>query len=158
MENQASFHIRGLDPDLFSNLHALSDSELAARSVVRMRVSEKPAAPCRITLDDAEIGESVLLLSYDHQPADTPYRQQGPIFVREGGARFDAKNLVPLALQRRMLSLRGFDAAHLMVEADVIDGAEAAQVIARLFTNSEVAYIHAHYAKRGCFAARIDRA
>jgi hypothetical protein len=30
--------------------------------------------------------------------------------------------------------------------------------IERLFANPEAAYIHAHYAKRGCYAARIDRA
>ena len=31
-------------------------------------------------------------------------------------------------------------------------------VIDRLFADPHVAYLHAHYAKRGCYAARIDRA
>jgi hypothetical protein len=30
--------------------------------------------------------------------------------------------------------------------------------VERFFANADVAYIHAHYAKRGCFAARFDRA
>jgi hypothetical protein len=152
------FRISGLDPALFADLHALSDEGLAEKGVERVRVTEKPAAPCRITLDDAEIGEAVLLLSYDHQPADTPYRQQGPIFVRERGARFEGFDVVPPALARRTLSLRGFDARHMMVEAEVVEGAEAKAMIERFLANPDVAYIHAHYARRGCYAALIERA
>lgn len=153
-----SFRVTGIDPAPLRGLHALSDSDLAARGVQRVRVEAKPSAPCRISLDDAEIGEYVLLLSHEHQPADTPYRQQGPIFVRETDARFDARDVVPPALARRPLSLRGFDAEHMMIEADLVDGADAAQMIERFFANSKVAYVHAHYAKRGCFAALITRA
>lgn len=153
-----SFRIAGLDPELFRDLNALDDAALEARGVQRVRVTEKPAAPCRISLDDAEIGESVLLLGYDHQPADTPYRQQGPIFVRETSRRFEGVNVVPPALARRTLSLRGFDANHMMIEADLVEGGEAAGLIARFFANPNVAYIHAHYARRGCFAALIARA
>jgi hypothetical protein len=152
-----SFRIQGLDPELFADLQTLSDEQLAAKGIERVRVDEKPGAPCRISLDDAEIGEAVLLLSFDHQPADTPYRQQGPIFVRETRVRFDGVDTIPPALARRTLSLRGFDAAHMMVEAEVVEGADAKAMIERFFDNANVAYIHAHYARRGCFAARIDR-
>lgn len=153
-----SFRIQGLDPALFADLQALSDEALLGKGVERVRVNEKPGAPCRISLDDAEIGEAILLLSFDHQPADTPYRQQGPIFVRETRMRFDGVDVVPPALARRTLSLRGFDARHMMVEADVVEGADSKALIERFFDNANVAYIHAHYARRGCFAARIDRA
>lgn len=158
MDMRSNFHIRGLDPDLFRNLYGRSEAELAALGVVRMRVDEKPSAPCRISLDDAEIGEHVLLLNYDHQPAQTPYQQQGPIFIREVPRRYVASGVIPPAMARRTLSLRGFDANHMMIEADLVEGAEALALIERFFANPEVAYIHAHYAKRGCFAARIDRA
>jgi hypothetical protein len=126
--------------------------------VQRVRVEEKPSAPCRISLDDAEVGESVLLLNHDHQPANTPYRQQGPIFVRETEERFERVGVIPPALARRTLSLRGFDEEDMMIEADLVEGAEAAGLIERLFANPRVAYIHAHYARRGCFAALIERA
>jgi hypothetical protein len=152
-----SFRVTGLDPNLFADLHALSDAELAAQGVRRVRVDQKPNAPCRISLDDADIGETVLLLNYDHQPAHTPYRQQGPIFVRDAHKRFEGCDVIPPALQRRPLSLRGFDADHMMIEADLVDGAEASALVQRLFANAHVAYIHAHYAKRGCYAARFDR-
>ena len=153
-----SFRVTGLDPDLFVDLHHLSDGELAARGARRMGVEQKPNAPCRISLDDAEIGETVLLLNYDHQPADTPYRQQGPIFIRQTRARFDGFDVIPPALARRPLSLRGFDRCHMMIEADLVDGGDGGPLIERFFANGNVAYIHAHYARRGCFAARIDRA
>jgi len=153
-----SFRVTGLDPNLFEDLHALSDAGLNAKGVQRVRVDKKPNAPCRISLDDADIGETVLLLNYEHQPADTPYRQQGPIFVRETSARFEGRDVIPPALRRRPLSLRGFDADHMMIEADLVDGAEAGELVERFFANAQVAYIHAHYAKRGCYAARFDRA
>lgn len=153
-----SFRIAGLDPALFTDVRMKPADILAAKGVERVRVQAAHSAPCRISLDDADIGESVLLLSYDHQPATTPYQQQGPIFVREASARFDGVGIVPPALARRTLSLRGFDAAHMMIEADLIEGAHAHGLIARFFANPVVAYIHAHYARRGCFAARIDRA
>lgn len=153
-----SFRVVGLEPAPFQDLHALSDEVLAARGVERVRVEEDPGAPCRISLDDAEVGEHVLLLNHFHQPADTPYRQQGPIFVRDAHARFDAVGTIPAAMARRTLSLRGFDARHMMIEADLVEGTDAAGLIARFFDNPAVAYIHAHYARRGCFAATIERA
>ena len=152
------FRIAGLDPAPFEGLHALTDADLAAQGVKRVRVEDQPGAPCRVSLEDAEIGEAVLLLSYLHQDADTPYRQQGPIFVRETQDRFEAAGRMPPALARRTLSLRGFDAHGMMVEADLCEGADAPELIARFFANPAVDYIHAHYARRGCFAARIDRA
>lgn len=153
-----TFQITGLDPAPFAHLHAMSDDQLAAGGMHRVRVAEKPAAPCRISLDDAEIGERVILLNYTHQGADTPYHQQGPIFVRETNARFAAAGAIPPALARRTLSLRSFDSGHMMVEADLTEGAEAAALIERFLANPRVAYIHAHYARRGCFAALIERA
>jgi hypothetical protein len=44
-----------------------------------------------------------------------------------------------------------------MVDADLVDGREIEGLIGRLFGDPRVAYLHAHYAKRGCYAARIDR-
>jgi hypothetical protein len=153
-----SYRITGLNPAPFRDLHFLSDDALVEKGARRVRIESKHAAPCRISLDDAEVGEAVLLLNYDHQPANTPYRQQGPIFVREYEQRFDRVDVIPQALARRPLSLRGFDGVDMMIEADLAEGAEAAVLIERFFANSDVAYIHAHYARRGCYAALIERA
>jgi hypothetical protein len=46
----------------------------------------------------------------------------------------------------------------MMVEAELTPGVEAGDVVRRMLANADVAYIHAHYATRGCFAAMIERA
>jgi hypothetical protein len=153
-----SFRITGLPANAFSHLFGLSDEELATRGVRRVVADRKPGFPDRIELRDAEVGERLLLLNYEHQSAATPYRASHAIFVLEGAQdSYDHPGRVPALFRSRLLSLRGFDAEHMMVEADVFEGVELERGIARLFGNPAVAYIHAHYAKPGCYAARIDR-
>jgi hypothetical protein len=154
-----SFRITGLAPDSFSALFGLSDEALAAHGAERHVATTKPGFPDRISLCDADIGETLLLLNFTHQPADTPYRASHAIFVREhAGRAFDAVDEIPEALRIRPISLRAFDSAHRMVEADLVDGADLPPAIERLLADPQVAYLHAHYAKRGCYAARIVRA
>jgi len=155
-----TFRISGLDPAPFRPLFGLPDAELAARGVTRCVVDARPGYPDRIALRDAEPGETVLLLNYEHQPADTAYRARHAIFVREGAdAAYGAIGEIPEVLAIRPISLRAFTAAGEMVDADLAEGAEAlARLIERLLQDPKVAYLHAHYARRGCYAARIDRA
>lgn len=154
-----SFRIAGLDPALFRPLYGLGDAELAAHGVRRCVAQARPGLPDRVEVRDAEPGESLLLLNYTHQPADTAYRASHAIFVLEGAERaYDRVDEVPEALRIRTISLRGFDCRHEMVEADLVEGRGLEGVIERFFADREVAYIHAHYARRGCYAARIERA
>jgi uncharacterized protein DUF1203 len=154
-----SFRITGLSPEPFQHLYGLSDAELARRNVKRYVVDKKPGFPCRIGMHDAEPGETVLLLNHTCQPAETPYRASHAIFVREGATEtFDEVGEVPEVMQGRLLSLRAYDADGMMLDADVVDGGEIKPLIARLFANEGVSYIHAHNAKRGCYSGRIDRA
>ena len=154
-----SFRITGLDPAPFRHLYGLTDDELVARGARRTIANAKPGFPDRIELRDAEPGEPLLLLNYTHQPADTPYRASHAIFVREGAEQaYDAVDEVPKALRLRPISLRAFDGHGEMVDADLVDGRVLEAVIERLLDNSEVRYLQAHYAKRGCYAARIERA
>ena len=153
-----SFRATGLSLSQFEPLFALSDADLAAQGIRRMTADEKPGFPCRVTLEDAEPGERLLLLPFEHQPAHSPYRASGPIFVRERAARaFDTAGVVPSVLRGRMLSLRGYDADDCIVEADVVSGDTVEEGIARFFARDDVRYIHVHNAKRGCYACRIDR-
>ena len=153
------FRIKGLPAAPFAPLSSLTDAELGARSIQRVRIDAPHSAPDRITLRDAEPGESVLLLNYEHQDAASPYRSRHAIYIIEGEQRtFDEVNTVPDALRRRVLSLRAFDEAGMMVDADLVEGREAEKLIARLLANPQAAYVHAHYARRGCYAARIERA
>jgi hypothetical protein len=154
-----SFRITGLSPEPFRHLFGLSADELARHGAKRYIADATSAYPDRIEVRDAAPGESVLLVNYTHQPADTPYQAKFAIFVREGAdAAFDAVGAVPEAMRRRTISLRGFDAGHMLVKADLADGKALAEPVALLFADPRVAYIQAHYAAPGCYAARIDRA
>ena len=152
-----SFRILGLDPAPFRPLYGLPDAALAALGVERHVADAKSGYPDRVELRDAEPGERVLLLNHTHQPAGTPYRASHAIFVREGAElTYDEIGVVPEPLRLRLISLRGFDAGHRMVDADVIDGQALEGAIGRFFANPLVRYLQAHFAKRGCYAARIE--
>ena len=152
------FRFKGLPLEPFRPYFAMSDAELAAHDVKRMVADSKPGFPCRITLEDAEPGERLLLLSFPHQPAQSPYKASGPIFVRENaGASFDASEIPPV-LRNRLLSLRAYDAAGMMVDAEVIEGNEVEAELKRLFARSDVANVHIHNARRGCFSCLVERA
>lgn len=154
-----SYRITGLSPEPFRHLFGLPEAELAGLGIQRWTATPGSRLPDRIEVRDAEPGETLLLLNHEHQPAATPYRATHAIFVREGATRaYAGEGAIPEAMRSRMLSLRAFDAAHLMVDAELVDGREAEAAIARLFAQPAVAYIQAHYATRGCYAARIDRA
>ena len=119
------FQYIGLPSDTFASLHAMSDAQLAAIGAQRMAVDEKPGFPCRVTLADAEPGERVILLSYNHQNAQTPYKSAGPIFVREAARDTYNSSAVPAVfLTGRLLSARAYDANGMMVDADVVEGAQ----------------------------------
>ena len=153
------FRITGIDPAPFQALFALDDEELAHRHIVRTVADERPGFPCRISLDDAAPGARVLLLNYEHLPVDSPYRSSHAIYVREREQpSFDEVNAIPPALLPRLLAVRGIDAQGMIVAADVVEGRALVPLIEQYFANGEVAYLHAHFARRGCFAARIDRA
>jgi hypothetical protein len=153
-----TFRIKGLSPEPFRELYGLSDGDLAARGARRYVADAKPGFPDRVELRDAEPGETLLLLNYVHQPADNPYRASHAIFVREGAqVAYDRVDQIPEPLLVRPISLRAFDAADLMIEADLVAGHALAGAIERLLDDPQTAYIHAHYAKRGCYAARIER-
>jgi hypothetical protein len=154
-----SYVIAGLDPAPFAPLYGLSDADLAVRGGIRMAVTGKPGFPCRITLEDAEPGETVLLLNHEHAPFDTPYRARHAIFVREGAETAAVyENEIPGQLAIRLLSVRAFDAAGMMVDAEVIEGTALDALAREWLKQADVDSLHVHYAKRGCFAARITRA
>jgi hypothetical protein len=152
------FQIKGLAADAFAPLFRLSDAELAHHLAMRMIADRQPGFPCRVSLRDAEVGETVMLINHEHLALESPYRSRHAIFVRENAieARLEI-NEIPEILATRLLSLRGFDEAGMMVDADVVQGRGLALAVKRMLRSPRVRYLHAHNAKPGCFAARIDR-
>jgi Protein of unknown function (DUF1203) len=154
-----NFRIQGLPRDAFAHLVDQSPDVLRRSGAERIVVDTVPGYPDRITLDDVPAGETVLLLNHIHQPEETPFRASHAIFVREhGGETFDAVNVIAPALARRLIALRAFDSRHHMIDADIAPGTELPALIERLLANPRALYLQAHYAKWGCYAARVDRA
>lgn len=153
-----SFQISALPTRLFEHFFDQTDNALRAHGVRRMVVDDYPGFPCRVSLKDAAIGESVLLLNYQHQPASSPYQSSHAIFVREHAvqAKLEPKE-VPDQLKTRLLSIRAFDVEGMMIEADVVEGAGLERIVERFFANLAVSYLHVHFAKPGCYASRVDR-
>ena len=154
-----SYRISGLSPDPFRHLFLMTDVELAAHRAQRFIAGPNSGMPDRIELRDAREGETVVLVNYEHHAVQTPFRASHAIFVLEHAhAAAVVENKVPDVMRTRLLSLRAFTADGMMVDADVVDGTEAETLIAKLFEVPEVEYLHAHYARRGCYAALIERA
>lgn len=152
------FQVVGLSPDRFASMFELTDAELAARGAKRVIAHEPRSYPCRVSLEDATPGDEVLLLPFHHHEGPSPYQASGPIYVRRGArqAAF-ALNELPEMQARRLTSLRAYDASGFLVVADVVAGVELAGLVERFLENPKVAWMHAHNARPGCFAFRIDR-
>ncbi|MEO6898245.1 MAG: DUF1203 domain-containing protein [Caldimonas sp.] len=155
----SSFRLVGLSPDRFIPLYALSTDALDALGARRVTATSTPGFPCRIGLVDAEPGDELLLLPFEHQPENSPYRASGPIYVRIGAEqRTLAAGEIPAYVRRRQISLRAYDAGHMIVGAEVCAGDDVGAEIERQFADPRVSYIHLHNAKRGCFSCLVERA
>lgn len=154
-----AFQITALPIDAFAPLFALDDAGLRAIGAKRYVADRRPGFPCRVSLEDAAPGERVLLVPFTHQPAESPYRASGPVFVRESARQArPGRDEISELLRSRLLSVRAYDAGSLMVGADAVDGRELESVIERFFDRSDVQYLHLHFARPGCYACRVDRA
>ncbi|MGB7321783.1 MAG: DUF1203 domain-containing protein [Albidovulum sp.] len=154
-----NFQIKALPETEFAHLFELTDAELAERQACRQVVTAKPGTPCRVSMADAEVGETVILLNYAHQPEKSPYQATHAIFVRVHAEQAEiAINDVPEVILSRLVSVRFFDSNHMMVDAEVVPGNTVSSVISKAFDKPEIAYIHLHNAKPGCFAASVHRA
>jgi uncharacterized protein DUF1203 len=145
-----TFRVSGIDPAEADRLRAAGGIAYVA--------DEKPGFPCRQCLRDAEIGDELILVSYDPFDQSSPYRSSSPIFLhRTPCTAFDADDL-PQQLTCRNLSVRAFDGAAMMQDGVVIDGRDLLTTIDDLFTNPAIEYLHVHNAGRGCWAAKVRRA
>jgi hypothetical protein len=153
-----SFQISSLASARFSHLFGKSEEELHAAGIIVKTADSKPGFPCRVTLRDAEPGTRLLLLNYEHQSAATPYRSSHAIFVIDGAKDASLEpGEIPEQLRSRLLSVRAFSEDGMILDANVVEGAEAADLFERMLRNKRAAYLHVHFAKFGCYAARVDR-
>jgi hypothetical protein len=135
--------------------------DLGEDDVHRVRADAAPGYPCRRCLQDADLDEEMLLISYDPFLGSSPYRQPGPVYLHARPCRPDGSlalaDGIPEQLARRQLSVRGFDVDHLMVTTTITPGTSLLEAAEDLFGEPRVDYLHVHNAGPGCFAVRIDR-
>jgi hypothetical protein len=151
-----AYRIEGLAPEQFEGLFEMSDAALAERNA-RRAVAEGPGYPCRITLEEAEPGEELVLVNHVSNDVDTPFRASHAIYVRRADTAGAFTDEVPAIFQTRTLGLRAFDAGGMLQGALLALPGEADAKIRALFERDEVASIHAHNAALGCFLARVER-
>lgn len=153
-----SFRITGLSPKPFRALFDLSDEALHRIGALRV-IADDPRMPCRVSMAHADPGEELLLVNYEHQSANTPYRGSHAIYVRKlADSAFDEVDSVPEVLASRLIAVRAFDARHMMIDAEVGEGSRVAAMFENFLANPKASHLQAHYARRGCYAARVERA
>lgn len=153
-----AYSISGLDPAPFSSLFSLDEEALAGRNARRIVADSDRGFPCRVSLEDARAGEALVLVHHLSHDVATPYRSAYAIYVRENAAQAQAFiDRTPPVFEGRPLALRGFDADGMLRDAKLAAPGGADAAIRALFADPEIAYIHAHNAAHGCFAARVDR-
>jgi len=153
-----AFRFHSLDEQQFSHLYGLSDEILREKGVIAYIADSKPGYPCRVTLEDVEQGERLLLLNYKHLPTNSPYRSAHAIFVKDGASSKTCKpDQIPEVVSCRLLSIRAFDGKDMMLDAIVSDEKDLSVKIIELLSKQEVSYLHVHTAKRGCFLASVTR-
>lgn len=152
-----TYSIQGLSPDRFAPLFAMSDAELAARNARRVTATADRGFPCRISLEDARAGEELILLHHTSHDVATPYRSAYAIYVRPDVVAARYRDALPPVFAGRSLALRAFDAGGMLQGARLAGPGEADDAIRDLFADEGIAYIDAHNAAYGCFAARIER-
>ncbi len=152
------FQVSALDVAQFSGLFGQDAAVLKKKGIQRMTVDCNPGYPCRVSLQEAEIGDTVLLLNFEHLTLRSPYRSRHAIFVSESAEQATPElNEVPESLRLRLLSVRAFDDAGMMIDADVVQGKSIESLIHRMLEKKSVEYLHVHNAKPGCYAALVER-
>lgn len=117
---KADFKILALPGSMFEPFFNMSAKELEENDAVLIEVDSNPGYPCRVTLEDAKVGEKVVALSFAHHNVNSPYRSSGAIFVRENAKQAVTKvNEIPLMLCHRVLPIRAYNAEAMMLAAQV---------------------------------------
>ena len=153
-----TYRISGLRPDPFLSLYGLSDTDLAARGVIRLTADCTPGFPDRITMSEIPVGATALLLNHEHLAAASPYRSRHAIFVMEGAHEaWSGVDEIPEVMSQRILSLRSYSKDGMMIDACLAEGADLDPAIRRLLDNPDCDFLHAHNAIRGCYSGLIER-
>ncbi|MDJ0643434.1 MAG: DUF1203 domain-containing protein [Erythrobacter sp.] len=152
-----TYRIRGLDPEQFAHLFGAGEAERASH-LARREIAVDGRYPCRVSLEDAERGEELLLTHFTNHTVDSPYRNAFAIYVRKSADQAaEFVDTLPPILRARPIALRCYDRDGNLHRAAISLSDDVDTLVRSLFDDPDIAYIDAHNAMHGCFAARIER-
>lgn len=160
-EPALALRFQSLSPEAFAPLFELTDAALFDRGMRRVIASEEPGInyPCRVSLDYARAGEELLLVNHRHlDRGTTPYRAEGPVYVRRVAEAYAATSAFPPIIMQREMAVRAYDHDGIMVEADLAAKDELKALTRAWLARPDVAHVDFHSARRGCFFCRVFRA
>ena len=153
-----TYRITGLSPQTFAHLIGASEDVLAKAGATRVTAAADKGWPCRVSLNDAKAGESLILLNHVSHDVATPYRSSYAIYVAESAATAaEYTDQIPPVFEGRPMAFRAFDAGGMLRDAALALPGQADAKIRELFESDDIAYIHAHNAAHGCFSAKVER-
>ncbi|WP_417621884.1 DUF1203 domain-containing protein [Parasphingorhabdus sp.] len=153
-----TYQITGLSPAIAKPFAGASEAQLSALGAIRITATSKPGFPCRISLEDANVGDELILFHHISHNVDSPYRSAYAIFARTGlSEAAQYTDIVPPVFQGRSLGMRAFGRDALLKTASLAAPGYADGAIRALFELDEVGYIDVHNAAHGCFVARVER-
>lgn len=150
--------VEALAPDTYAALFALSDADLHTRGIRRAFAIENPGIgyPCRVSLEFARAGEELLLLNHRHlDNPTTPYRAEGPVYVRRAAKPFRFNGEWPAIIMQREMAVRAYDREGIVVEADLAAKDDLKALTLAWLARPDVAHVDFHSARRGCFFCRM---
>ena len=126
--------------------------------VIKVAADAKPGYPCRLSLQDAEPGEGLFLFSHSPFSTASPYRETGPVFVRENAKpAVLGANQVPEIAKARSIVVRAYDAGDMMVAARQAEAHEIADTIREFLRDESVEFVHLRAVVSGCFLCAARR-
>ncbi|MGH8032746.1 MAG: DUF1203 domain-containing protein [Luteimonas sp.] len=149
--------VSGLALQSFQPLFGLDDAALRAHAAARMRVDVKPGFPCRVTLEDAEPGETAAVAVAAPRRRHAVSRRRADLRARDrAGKRARPQRDPGAAAQPAAVGAR-LRCRRLDARCEVVDGVDLDALIERFLADPRIDFLHVHNARRGCYACRIDR-
>jgi hypothetical protein len=153
----ATFHVEALSPERLEAIRR-SGTDDGGNYVFPPRTAEG-GDPVRCCLHIGEPGERLLLIAYHPFDKPGPYAETGPVFVhaeRCGG--YSWPDRYPDEFRGRQQVFRCYDAGGNILGGHLAEPGEKVEaVIADLFANEDVEYIHTRNVVFGCYMLEIRR-
>lgn len=156
MLTTTTFTIRPLPADDARTIRAARETH---GNPVRYVLDADGGKPCRHCLQAGAAGDGMILASYSPFTKTGPYAEIGPIYIHaQACPSYAERDSFPADFAPKRFVLRKYDAEHNNLGGELIGERSPESVIAQLFSDSKVAYLHARFFGAGCYAFRIDRA